>query len=158
MKEIKLTQGKVAIVDDEDYEELSKHKWFYSTHGYAVRNSSWVNGKRTMIWMHRVINKTPDGFDTDHIDGNKIDNRKGNIRTVTRQQNIFNSCSTPNTSSRYKGVYYQIDCKKWRAQIRFLGRIVYLGLFKSEAYAAMVYNNFAKEYFGEYARLNVING
>ena len=87
MKEIKLTQDKVALVDDEDYKWLNEFKW-YCAAGYAARNSPKINGKQSInIFMHREINNTPKGMDTDHISHNRLDNRKVNLRTCTCSEN-----------------------------------------------------------------------
>lgn len=155
MKEIKLTKGKVTIVDDEDYEELNKYKWLYNSSGYAARNS-YKNEKPTMIHMHRVINNTPVGLETDHIDCDKLNNQKANLRTVTKQQNQFNQRSHKGSSSKYKGVSYFKRDKSWLAQVVYFGKTIGLGLFKKESDAAIAYNNYAKEHFGEFARLNII--
>ena len=89
MKTIPLTQGKVAIVDDEDYTWLMQWKW-HSSYGYAMRRERTWSGKQKGIFMHRVVNKTPLGLETDHINRNKLDNRKENLQSVTHQENTCN--------------------------------------------------------------------
>ena len=155
MKCIKLTQDKYAIVDDDDYEILKKHKWCYSM-GYAMRGDyigDYVNGKN--ILMHREIMKTPKGFDTDHIDGDKLNNRKENLRIVTRSQNIMNSKKKSGLSSKYKGVSFYKKTSKWTAQICPKEGRIHLGTFLTEEKAARAYDNKAKELFGDYAKLNL---
>ena len=88
MKEIILTQGKVALVDDEDYEMINKFKWFFHT-GYASTNIT-EKGRQRTIKMHRYILNAQKGFMVDHINHNTIDNRKENLRISTNQQNLFN--------------------------------------------------------------------
>lgn len=93
VKQIKLTKGQVTLVDDEDFEELNKWSWKLSTNGYAIRcpsNGKTENGryKYTTIRMHRVIMRTPNGLETDHINGNRLDNRKCNLRNITRADNL----------------------------------------------------------------------
>lgn len=155
MKEIKLTQGKLTKVDNEDYDELSKHKWCYNK-GYAVRYLH-KNCKATMIHMHRIVNDTPVGLQTDHIDGDTLNNQKINLRSVTIQQNQFNKCSSKNGTSKYKGVCYDSKRNLWKAQTKCLGKHIYLGRHKTEIEAAIAYNNYAKEHHGEYARLNIVD-
>src|SRR3990167_1658988 len=109
MKIIKLNKGKFAFVDDENLEWLNQWKWFYSKNGYAVRNvyvkgSGRKNQKTATILMHRVINNTPDGFITDHINRNRLDNRRENLRTVNESFNVINSPVRSDNSSGTKGV------------------------------------------------------
>ena len=155
MKEIELTQGKVAIVDDEDFEYISQWKWCYtinqkSRSGYAIR--------RPGILMHRVINKTPPGMQTDHINGNGLDNRKENLRSCTRTQNKANVKMNRNNKSGYKGVSREKKRKTWRAHIRIGGKGRALGRFDILEEAARAYDRAAREKFGEFARLNFPEG
>lgn len=139
-KEISLTQGKVALVDDEDFDYLSQYKWCAhkgrNNIFYAVRN---VRNKKgaTMFKMHSVIIGTPSGMDTDHINGDGLDNRKTNLRVVTRRQNIQN-LHIPK-SSKYPGVTWNKNTRKWRALIRISDRLCHLGLFTDEDEAAEAY-------------------
>lgn len=103
MKQIPLTKGRFAIVDDEDFEELNRYKWYSDHKGYAARNSPYVNGKRHVIWMHRVIAGTPAGMETDHINGIKNDNRRSNLRIATTVQNAMNRGLSKNNTSGYRG-------------------------------------------------------
>ena len=157
MKEIQLTQGKVAIVDDEDFEYLNQFKWCAAKLSgifYAVRNAP-KDGKRYQQLMHRVINKTPDSKQTDHINGNGLDNRKSNLRTATTRQNKQNCASQKNTTSKHKGISWQASRNKWFVQIRIdTGKDVFLGRYSDETEAAKAYNIAAAKYFGEFAKLN----
>lgn len=155
-KEIKLTRNKVAIVDDEDYEELNKVKWYCSPQGYAVR-SIIIDNKKLRLQMHRIINKTPDTHDTDHINGNKLDNRKCNLRTVTVLENRQNSFKYSNNKSGYKGVWFHKYRKKWVAEIKINKEKCYIGIYKNINDVARAYNEYALKYFGEFAKLNVID-
>ena len=128
MKYIKLTKGKIAIVDDEDFEYLNQWKWYYSASGYAVRDVGSRKSKRH-IWMIRLLNKTPDGFITDHINRNKLDNRKSNLRSVNASQNGMNRSLNKNNTSKYKGVIWRKDIKKWSARIKINYKTIYLGTF-----------------------------
>lgn len=152
MKEIQLTRDKSAIVDDEDYEFLMQWKWQDNGHGYAVRTCR-KNGKRK-IWMHRILNKTPDGMHTDHINGDKLDNRKQNLRTVNRAQNGMNRLSYSGSSSKYKGVSWHKRNNSWSASIRVNKKLLHLGYFSCEEDAALAYNFSAIQYFGYFSRLN----
>jgi hypothetical protein len=152
MKEIPLTQGKVAIVDDEDYEYLNQWKWCVTDTGYAIRQASRPSKKG--IRMHRVIMQTPDGMDTDHINGNKLDNRRCNLRICTRSQNLQNSLAHSNNTSGRKGVSWSTLHQKWVAQIKTNTGYHYLGLFSDIADAVKTYDVAARKYFMEFARPN----
>ncbi len=147
MKEIPLTKGFCAIVDDEDYDFIMQWKW-HSYLGYerfyAHRNSSYNNGKRSHIFMHRVINNTPDGYDTDHINGNSLDNRKCNLRTATRSQNMWNRSPNKISKSRYKGVSWHKQHRKWIANIQVNKKRHFIGLFENELEAAKAYSDRAR--------------
>lgn len=156
MKEIQLTKGYFTIVDDDDYDYIMQWKWHVndsSIHPYAMRNSITEDGKRHHIMMHRIINRTPDGFDTDHINGNGLDNRKINLRTATRSQNMMNRKPNKNCSSKFKGVYWHGQHQKWASSISINKKRTHIGLFLNENDAAKAYekrsilefSNFHKE-------------
>lgn len=153
---ISLTQGFFALVDDDDYEALSKFKWNASpTHSgtfYAARGAKKNNGKYATVLMHRIINKTPKGILTDHINGDTLDNQKTNLRNVTYQQNRQNSKSKRGGYSKYKGVTWHKRDKCWTTKIVVNGEIINLGNFQNEEMASDAYNKAADQYFGEYAR------
>lgn len=152
VKQIELTQGKVAIVDDDDFEYLSQWKWHYTAQGYAARRSS-----DRIILMHRQLISTADGMDTDHANGNKLDNRRSNLRPATRSQNLANRPSLRGRSE-YKGVSWHEARKKWAAHYYLGGESHYIGLFVSEQEAAAAYDEAAKRVYGEYAYLNLTGG
>lgn len=156
MKTIKLTKGAVAIVDDEDFDELNKHKWHLHSEGYAIRTVWNGKEKQTRLRMHRVIMKTPDGMDTDHLNGNRIDNRKENLRICTRSQNLRNSQKRSDNKSGYKGVAFHNFSGLFHAYIRVNKRQISLGYYKFPDDAAKAYNEAAKKYFGEFAKLNEV--
>ena len=153
MGKIALTQGKFALVDGEDFEYLNQWNWYFAN-GYAVRNMPVNGGKRVTIRMHRVINKTPDGLDTDHKNGDGLDNQKANLRDATQSENNMNKVKWPGCSSRYKGVSWNKRASKWQAYIRPNGKLVHLGLFICEIIAAAKYDEEAEKYFGQFAALN----
>ena len=161
MKTIQLTQGKVALVDDADYDWLSQWKWqVLNDKGNfrATRRSSRKNGKRHTIYMAREILglKHGDSRKGDHKNHNTLDNRRDSLRICTNQQNTFNQKSSLMTSSRFKGVSWHKQRKKWQTRIQIDGKEKYLGLFVSEVKATLVYNKAAKKYFGEFACLNPV--
>lgn len=159
MKEIKLTQGKVTLVDDEDFEWLSQWKWCIGNDGYAVRAIR-LNGKQKTLFMHRVVMNTPSGMDTDHKDRNKLNNQRSNLRVCTRSQNLMNSKKRVNGHSKFKGVHVWTDGKSkyYKAQIHVGGkRIAKCFPFtpEGEIHAAKAYNELAKKHFGEFACLKL---
>jgi len=152
MKEIPLTQGKVALVDDGDYAELNKHKWCAHLRGrnwYVTR----FDGE-TQIHMHRVIKNAPDDKRVDHINGNGLDNQRYNLRICTQQQNTQNRRKWLRTcSSAYKGVYKH-PCGKYRVTIKVEGKNIHGGYWESEIAAAETYDALARKHFGEFANTN----
>lgn len=157
-KTIILSQGMQAIVDPDDYEHLSKWKWHFHL-GYAVRNCSLSRCMhcgflpRKMLYMHRVVCDAPKGLDVDHINRNKLDNRRINLRAVTREQNCRNS---RRKNKKYKGVYWIAKRKKWRAAINYKGKYIEIGSFDTQEQAASAYNKRVYELYGEHAYLNPI--
>lgn len=151
MKEIKLTQGKTAKVDDEDYEWLSQWKWYYAK-GYAARYDITKSSKT--LYMHREIMKCPDNIQVDHINLDRSDNRKENLRTCTNKENTRNSGKQRNNTSGYNGVTFRKDNNKWRARIKVDGKIIHLGDFNEKHSAAEAYDRAAIEYYGNFATTN----
>jgi hypothetical protein len=151
MKTIQLTRGKVAIVDDEDYESLSKHKWCFNI-GYAARGVK-KNGKQSRIWMHRVINKTPKGMVTDHIDGNGLNNQKSNLRSCTHYQNIHNTKMHKDNASGMKGISWSRRDKRWQAQIMVKGQRISLGSHTTAQSAYAAYCDACTKLHGDFARV-----
>jgi len=159
MKTIPLSKGKFAQVDDSDFDMLSKFKWF----AYDIGNSTYAarsvlkDGKRTSIYMHRVILELSDtSVYCDHIDGDGLNNTRNNLREATPMQNQRNSKSRKNSSSKFIGVSWDGSRDKWQANICVNKRLLYLGRFQDEVEAASRYNIAANMYFGEFARLNLL--
>ena len=160
MKKIPLTQGKFAIVDDDDYSYLMRWKWYAWKCGktwYARRNKFPQGGskKRDVIYMHRAIIATSQNEMVDHRNHDGLDNRRNNIRKCTKAQNQQNQLPKDGGESRYKGVSRE-SSDKWRARISYMGERLYLGSYPTEIEAAIAYGKKAKELFGEFAEIGLI--
>ena len=132
-----------CLVDDSDYSFLSKYVWFEWK--LPKQNTSYVRKKLDgkQILLHRLIMGCPDDMVVDHINGNGLDNRRENLRIVTKGQNNFNCVKYDNKTSIYKGVTYKKDRNRWYARGRSLqGQTFHLGYFLTEVEAALVYNDF----------------
>lgn len=161
MKEIQLTRGYVALVDDEDYEYVNQWKWFAHDFAggliYADRNNQ-IKRKQHHVKMHRVILGIVDPkLYVDHKDRNGLNNQKSNLRICTHSQNMANRRSRVNSTSKYLGVHRCRQYNKWRAEIGKDKKITFLGRFDEEIEAALAYNKKAIELHGEFANLNIIN-
>jgi hypothetical protein len=152
MKELRLNATHVAVVDDADFEMLSHWKWTWEGR-YAIRRET-RGGKPRVCYMHRMIMLPDAGQPVDHVNGNKLDNRRRNLRVVNMSENQANSKSRAGSSSRFKGVSWHSARRQWRAYIGTDGSCVHLGMFLSESDAARAYDRAALRLFGEYARLN----
>jgi hypothetical protein len=152
LKLIELTQNKVAIVDDDDFELVNKYKWHYSKASKNYGRAKSTSG----IAMHRLIMKAEKGQEIDHINGNTLDNRKTNLRFVTHFNNQKNMKKSIANKSGYKGVSWHNKAKKWQSHIMIANKNMYLGLFNDVKEAAKAYNIKAIEHFGEFAKLNEI--
>jgi hypothetical protein len=150
--------GRVALVDDEDYELVMQYHW-------NVRETARVRradgpyatarfmrkGKVTYLLMHKLITEWPG---TDHIDHDGLNNQRSNLRPATRSQNGANRRPVLGHSSQYKGVRWYPPRSNWCARIRCQGKLYHLGYFADEADAARAYDTAAREMFGEYASPN----
>ena len=154
-RRIRLTEGKFAIVDPDDFEKLKNYGWYLSRDFYAYAHEE-TNGKRKTFCMHRKIMNPQDGFIIDHKNRNKLDNRKANLRPVTHSQNSSNKATKPH-SSIYKGVSWNKGMKKWKSCIQHLGKYIHLGYFDDEVEAGKAYDQAAKKYHDQFAVLNFPN-
>lgn len=161
MKTIELTQNQAALVDDEDFEWLSRWKWYAlwdncTKSFYAARTAPRPDGKRRHVYMHRSILGLGPGELGDHKDRDSLNNQRFNLRRCTKSQNNANGKRQRNNTSGYKGVCWHKRHNKWYAGIRYQGKRIYLGAFKRVEDAACAYNDAARKYFGEFASLNEI--
>lgn len=155
MKEIPLSQGKVAIVDDGDYEWLSQWKWCYENSGYAVRSTSIKGGKsRGRVYMHKAVSGATADVEVDHINHVKLDNRRANLRQCTHAENCRNASMRRNNKSGYRGVCWHPGMKAWEASVRLNGKRYRFGYHATAADAAKAYDVGAKQLHGEFAHLN----
>lgn len=159
MRTIGLTQGKKALVDDEDYDYLNQWKWYYRSDrrgGYASRNqnsSEYIKySQRKTINMVWAIISRPKGLEVDHINGDKLDNRKINLRLVTRSQNLTNQQVYRRNNFGYKGIVKYGD--RWLARIRVKNKLINLGVYKELKIAALAYNIGSIGYHGEFGSRN----
>jgi len=156
MKEIKLTRGKVTIVDNEDFDYLNQFKWKAqkATHSWYANRVEYINGKQRILYMHRVIICANKGQIVDHIDMEGLNNQKHNLRICSVSQNAMNRKPLLLKSSKYLGVCRYKN--KWRAGLKHEGKQHHLGDYDSEIDAAIAYNSGAKRIHGDFARLNQI--
>lgn len=150
---VKLTNGRTMLIDRADYDYVSQFTWRQNQNGYADRNEyiSHENGRRIqkMIVLHRYLMGNPTQ-EVDHINGNRLDNRRANLRVCTRQENTMNRKKRKNCSSSYKGVFWHHGKQIWVAKVQ--GKQI--GTFREEVDAATAYNIVAQQRYGEFARLN----
>jgi len=162
MRYIELSQGYSTIVDDDDYEYLRQFNWSYDGR-YALRTVYNDKTKKLeTLRMHRLVINTPKGTDTDHINRDKLDNRKVNLRICSHSENLRNKPKYKNNRVGFKGVSIKKNRYKNKvyesiiARIRIDNKQIYLGCFQSIELAAKAYNQAAIKYHGQYALLNVV--
>lgn len=147
MRFIPLTQSNFALVDDVDYERLSKFKWYYyKSRGkeYAVRKPRKVDGKRTgFIWMHREVVKPKKGLVVDHINGYTLDNTRGNLRACTRSQNQWNKNLNVKSHTGLKNIHWSKYKQRFIVRFSKYGKKIDVGYFKSLEHAVYVRNKVA---------------
>lgn len=163
MKNIKFNgevgRNRKIVVDDNMFIELSKYKWYSTTSGYAQRYIYVGKGVSISEFMHRrIMGAKGRNQYVDHINGNKSDNRRENLRLVSPHQSVTNvpKRNIKNPTSKYKGVSQSNSSGKWRSRIISNGKEHLLGLYMTQEDAAIAYNRAARELFGEYALLNKI--
>lgn len=157
MKQIPLTKrGYYALVDDEDYDTLSKYKWYYRKHkfNHTAYTATRLKGSKKLIYMHQLLITVPPNQHIDHKDRNGLNNQKSNLRPATPSQNHFNQRKAKGKTSIYKGVSFSNHNKKWRVQIMLNNQKLNIGLFTNEGHAGMAYDLWASYLFGEFAKTN----
>jgi hypothetical protein len=155
MKKIPLTQGKYAIVDDADFDVLSQYKWRIfkkKDTSYAISSCARAGSKRQTIYMHREVAQTPKGMDTDHRNGDGLNNQRSNLRVCTSMENKRNRRISINNKSGFKGVSWSKGREMWQAQIH-AGVGIHLGYFTAKELAYGAYVDAAKLYHGDFARV-----
>jgi hypothetical protein len=155
MKAIPLSAGRFAQVDDADFDRIAAHRWHVSHNGYAIRRERLPDGRKRVVFMHREIFGGHPDFDIDHADGDRLNNRRANLREATRTQNNANG-GFRGGSSAFKGVCWHRQIQRWVAYINVGGKRKHLGSFDHEQAAAEAYNAAATQFFGGFSRLNPI--
>lgn len=164
MKKIPLTQGQVALVDDEDYDRINAHKWYArfdrtTNSYYAMRNSPTDgNGKRKTILMHREVMNAKDGEQVDHINHETLNQQKPHLRLCSCSQNCSNRGLRPNNTSGFKGVSLDKPTGKWKAYVSVDRKRRHIGYFETALKAAVAYDAAAILYYGSSARTNAMMG
>lgn len=153
MKKIPLTRGKVAIVDDCDYDYLMQWKWYY----HKARSKGYARRSYCTVYMHRLILERM-GFKnfarSDHINRDKLDNRRCNLRPATDRQSNCNRGKPNNNTSGYTGVCWDKAREKWYVQIQVNGKNMYIGRYDDLKEAVRVRNKAVLKYHGEFAVLS----
>lgn len=156
MSEIVIAGGNIALVDDADYDSVAAIKWHMTSNGYARGYIHQTDDEPGYgVRMHRYILRLARGDkrEVDHKNGNRLDNRRENLRICTRLENSRNTKMSPRNTSGFKGVYWSTRHQRWHVQIWVNTKSKHIGLFDTpeEGYAA--YCEAAKKYFGEFARI-----
>lgn len=149
MKEIILASGESTQVDDDDYDYLIQFSWSIGGGGYPRYT---INKKS--YYIHKIVVNCGALDTVDHIDGNKLNNQKSNLRKCTKLENSRNRNLDKRNKSGYKGVNWDGRDEKWRASITVNGKAKWLGLFADPIEAAMSYDLAARKYFGLFAKTN----
>jgi len=154
MKLVPLTRGFTARIDDEDESLISSHRWTVSIRKTRKYAKTYV-GNKQYLYMHRLISCPPPDLETDHIDGDGLNNQRSNLRQCTRSQNNANAIKKRQGTSLFKGVWRSSKGRKWVTQISDgHNRRVHIGTFDTEEAAALAYNAAATSRYGCFARLN----
>lgn len=151
-KEIKLSRGMIAVVDDDDWERANKLRWYSAPSGntfYAARRPD-----SGIVYLHRFIMAAPDGTQVDHIDRDGLNCKRSNLRICSHGENQHHYPIPRNSTSGYKGVSFSKWSGRWRARIKVQGKSKYLGQFDTKEDAALAYNVAAVEFHGAFALLN----
>ena len=153
---IPLGKSRCVLVDADDYERVRAHRWHFTGH-YAARVMR-MNGKWRRQFLHHFLLPTPDGFEVDYRNGDKLDCRHANLRLATTTENHWNRGLMRVNTSGYKGVTWDKRKRRWRAQIQTCGKNRFLGYFDTPEEAALAYNDAAIALCGSFAWLNEVDG
>jgi hypothetical protein len=156
-RKIYLGEGEWSLVEPPDFYRFNIFNWCLRENGpnrYAVRLVKGHKNRSKIVSLHREIMNHPKGLLVDHKNNNGLDNRRLNLRLATQSQNRQNRAKRKNTSSRFNGVGFDKQTDKWKARIKTNGKEITLGRFENEIEAAKAYDEAAKKYHGEFARLN----
>ncbi len=157
MKKINLSKGnrwnkiqsdKFTLIDNNDFDRINKSRW-HIANGYA---EAWINGQK--IYLHRFLTTCPKEKEVDHINGNKLDNRRENLRICTHSENMHNNFKLITNKSGFKGVSWNKKYNKWESRIFFKNKQLFIGFFKNKLHATMAYDLWAKELYKDFAQLN----
>lgn len=143
---INLTKGKQAIIDEDLFELVNSYKWCYSNSGYAMRGYREGNKVKTLLMHHLIIGIPLKGYEVDHINRNKLDNRKENLRVIPHSQNMKNQ-SKRKSKSGYTGVWLHKNTGKYEARITVDYKTIYLGVYNTAEEASEIYNQARQKYF-----------
>ncbi len=149
---IPLTKAKFAIVDAEDYDWLTSLGGWYISCGYAARYVEKINGKVRLIRMHQLLTRCGRKEQVDHRNYNRLDNRRWNLRPCTKSQNMMNRGATKSSSTGLKGVTFEKQTQRWKAQIMVDYKNINLGKFDTPEEAHAAYCEAAKKHHGEFFR------
>lgn len=159
MKKLPLSQNRVALVDDADYEQLARHRWCYrpernGLQGYAVRGTKLPDGRRRNLYLHRELVPAPPGHETIFLNGDRLDCRRSNLKAVTSAEARRHHRTRCDSESGYKGVSWNRTSQTWAASIRVDGATKHLGTFYSLDAAARAYDAAARRLHGPVAVVN----
>lgn len=146
-------QGVFALVDNEDFEIVSKFRWRLNGDGYVVANGK-EGTKSRILRLHQLICPAPTGLATDHANRDTLDCRRSNLRLATKFQNNFNRRPQKNKRSKYKGVCWYYKKNYWHVRIYFEYTQIHIGSTRDEAEAGYLYDQVALQLFGDFAYLN----
>lgn len=163
MATVRINIGKaIAIADDEDNEMLANYAWRLHTDGYAVSNfyeprdarkkMSHDNRVNRIVRMHRIVMGAQRGQEVDHINGDRLDNRRGNLRIVTSSQNKMNSAIRKDNRTGHKGVFYERTRGQWLAYVKVSGKCIFRRRFRTKQQAIEARKEAEKAIHGAYAR------
>jgi hypothetical protein len=147
---------KKVLIDDEDWEKVSKYKWHLSKQSQGLLYAQtfiYKNGKKIPLKLHRLIMNCPKNKEIDHIDGNGLNNQKSNLRICTHAENMKNSKKRKDNSSGFKGIHFIKQNKRWQARIQVNRKRMPLGCYKTPELAYQAYCKASKKYHGEFGRI-----